>query len=245
MDKTMIDKLKQIEDIKILSLLNDASIWESKLIDYTFPIVERLWCQIGNYRLCLHFIHKCSREESFLHPHPWPSAVHVIDGEYEMGLGFGEGIEEPEVFSTIISSGDMYYDMSNRDAWHYVRPTIGPCASVMLTGEPWDREMPNSNCSKQYKKISDIRIYTMLDYFRKKYNINAQSDVYSSEINRGDWVMIDESKFFKSSPSVKEAYGSLVGVKGFVVNNDEEDGLSIRFGSNRYDEFNPSILIKL
>jgi len=83
----MIDKLQQIEDKLILKLLSQPEKWQTKLVNYFPPIVERCWIQLGNYRLLLHFIHECTAEEALFHTHRWPSAMHILSGKYEMGLG--------------------------------------------------------------------------------------------------------------------------------------------------------------
>ena len=238
---TLIEKLQQLERVKLYELLCDASIWKSVDIDYHPPHVERLWCQLGKYRLYLHLIHKCEREEALFHPHPWPSAIHVIDGQYEMGIGFGAGIEKPEIFSTIISQGSMYYEMPHRDGWHYVRP-LEVCGSIMLTGEPWDREMPDEDKVGELGYLHNDRIVMMLEYFKGKYAHTVIKNNISETIVRKDWVIIDESKM--DSEDRKE-YGSLVGQKGFVIKNNQEDGICLRFGNDRYDDFNPDILVKL
>lgn len=223
----------------MLELLNDTSIWKSLFINYHHPYVERVWCQLGNYRIYLHFIHTCTTEESLFHPHPWPSAIHVIEGEYEMGMGFGPGIEKPEVFSTILSQGNMYYDMSHIDGWHYVRPTKSVCSSVMLVGQPWERELPDEKVGT-LESLSDDRVYVILNYFKTKFTViePSKQDTFA----KGDWVMLDADKMNSDD---REEYGVLIGKKGFVIKNTINDGLSIRFDNDRYDEFNEKVLKKL
>ncbi len=161
----LIEKLQEIERSKLYDLLCDPSIWKSLNINYHPPHVERLWCEVDGYRLYLHFVHPCDKGEPLFHPHPWPSAIHVIEGEYEMGMGFGEGLKEPEIFSTILSQGDMYYEMTHRDGWHYVRPTKTICTSIMITGEPWGREMPKDDFGK-LEALDIDRVNMMLEYFK-------------------------------------------------------------------------------
>ena len=242
MNKTYIEKLKQIERVKLYDLLCDPSIWKSVDVNYHPPHVERLWCQLGKHRLFLHFSHTCKPEEPLFHHHPWPSAIHVIDGEYEMGMGFGKGIEEPEIFSTIISKGSLYYDMPHRDGWHYIRPIDAVCASVMLTGEPWGREMPSSEKVGELGCLHNDRVFVMLEYFKGKFRYTVKNDNILEEIKRKDWVMLDDSKMDKDDI---EEYGKLIGLKGFVIKNTKNEGLSIRFGNDRYDEFNSKVLKKL
>jgi len=242
-EKTLIEKLQQIERVKLYDLLCDASIWKSVDVNYHPPHVERIWCQLGKYRLFLHFIHPCEKGEPLFHPHPWPSSIHVIEGEYEMGMGFGEGLEEPEIFSTILSQGSMYYEMPHRDGWHYVRPTTSVCSSVMLAGEPWGREMPASEQVGELGCLHNDRVHMMLEYFKGKYRHTVKNDSAILEnLRRGDWVMIDESKMDRLD---REEYGEFIGIKGFVIKNSQEDGLSVRFQNDRVDEFNYEILKKL
>lgn len=242
MEKTLIEKLQQIERVKLYELLCNPSIWKSLDVDYHSPHVERLYCQLGNYRISLHFIHPCEKGESLFHPHPWPSAIHVIDGVYEMGMGFGKGLEEPEVFSTIISHGSMYYEMPHKDGWHYVRPIDKVCGSVMLSGEPWDREMPAADKVGELAGLHNDRVIMMLEYFKRKYINTVKNDNILEHLSRGDWVMLDESKMDREDYL---EYGELVGKKGFVIKNTRLDGLCIRFENDRYDEFNPEVLKKL
>ena len=241
-EKTFIEKLQQIERLKLYDLLCDASIWKSVDIKYHPPHVERLWCQLGKYRLFLHFIHPCEKSEALFHPHPWPSSIHVIEGEYEMGMGFGEGLEEPEIFSTILSQGSMYYEMPHKDGWHYVRPTKGVCSSVMLVGEPWGREMPASEEVGELDCLHNDRVYVMLEYFKSKFQHTVINEDLVESLKRGDWVMIDEKKMNKYD---REDYGQFVGIRGFVIKNSREDGISVRFQNDRVDEMEPKILKKL
>lgn len=242
MEKTLTEKLQQIERLKLYDLLCDVSIWKSLNVNYHPPHVERLWCQLGDYRISLHFIHPCKREDSLFHPHPWPSAIHVLEGEYEMGMGFGAGLKEPEIFSTIVSQGSMYYEMPHKDGWHYVRPTTSVCGSVMLSGKPWDREMPASEEVGELSGLHNDRVVMMLEYFKGKYRHTVKNDNILEELKRKDWVLLDESKMDRDDYA---EYGHLVGIKGFVIKNTQNDGLSIRFGNDRYDEFNPAVLMKL
>lgn len=240
-EMNFIEKLQQIERVKLYDLLCDPSIWKSVDINYHPPHVERLWCQLGKYRLYLHFIHPCEREEALFHPHPWPSAIHVIEGQYEMGMGFGSGLDKPEIFSTILTGGGMFYEMPHRDGWHYVRP-LSVTSSVMLTGEPWDREMPAADEVGELGCLHNDRIVMMLEYFKGKFEHTVKKDDILEDLRRGDWVMLDEKKMNRDD---YEEYKDFVGIKGFVIKNSREDGLSIRFQNDRIDEFNPKVLMKL
>lgn len=139
----MLDKLFDIE--KVLPKLLEQDIWNSVYVDYHKPYVKRLWTNFDIYRIYLHEIFPCHREESLLHPHPWPSAMKVIQGTYEMGVGYSETELEPVIASTLILPVNAYYEMIEPHAWHYVRPLNESSFSLMVTGTPWERKSPKSN----------------------------------------------------------------------------------------------------
>ena len=56
----MFDVLMDAETV-ILELIEDAEGWNSLLVDYHPPVVERLWRQFGDHRIFLHRIHPCDR----------------------------------------------------------------------------------------------------------------------------------------------------------------------------------------
>lgn len=233
----MIDKLRQIERVKIFDLLHNVEIWNSLHIDYHKPLVERVWCQLGNYRLYLHFIHPCEDGEALYHPHPWESAIHVLEGSYETGFGFGEGLDEPEVFGKVfVPSGNMYYDMTHKDGWHYVRPIGGVCSSVMLAGPPWDREMPLDEEKGEMRPLHNDRLVVMLEYFKNYYRSKARLDnrqAVSSSVERGCWIEIDERLMNKYD---NNKYKNFIGKQAFVIKNTSLEGLCVRFGNDRVDE---------
>lgn len=59
-----------------------------------------------------------------------------------MGVGYGEGITPPEEACRLRLSAGSCYEMSNKNGWHYVKPLETCSLSIMLSGDPWDREMP-------------------------------------------------------------------------------------------------------
>lgn len=138
----MLNVLKRAEAdllVKLLERRGKGDNWKSLNITYEKPYVERLWLSYGKNRIYLHRIYKCKREEALLHPHPWPSAVLLLEGEYEMGIGYGEGVTPPEISTTIIATAGTRYEMTNPNGWHYVRPLSDTTLSLMVTGPPWNR----------------------------------------------------------------------------------------------------------
>lgn len=137
----MLDVLAKIEP-RLPELLADAGGWSSLDVDYHPPRVERLYRSVGAYRVNLHCIHPCQPGTALFHPHPWPSAMRVLQGRYEMAVGYGPGDKVPEIAATFIVEGSMRYEMIAPDAWHWVRPIDGLVWTVMVTGAPWGRSGP-------------------------------------------------------------------------------------------------------
>ena len=142
--KKMLKILELIEKEALPQLLFGRSpdIWQSLYIDYEKPFVERLWCQLGPVRINLHKIHPCNEGEALFHPHPWPSAMHVLTGVYETAIGYAIWNETPEIALKGEVSGDFKYEMGNQNAWHYVRPISYPAYTVMVTGTPYKTLLP-------------------------------------------------------------------------------------------------------
>ncbi|MEM9071653.1 MAG: hypothetical protein AAGE52_24305 [Myxococcota bacterium] len=134
----MLDQLHQA--LAALPALLDDRTWDSLHIDYHPPRVERLFRAFGDGRVFLHRIHPCDPGEALFHPHPWPSAMAVLRGRYEMSVG--AGIERATPVSRIVASAPFEYEMTDPNAWHSVRPIDAPVLSVMVTGAPWNRSSP-------------------------------------------------------------------------------------------------------
>lgn len=145
-------------------MLRDGCPWNTALIDYEKPTVHRLWRPLGNLRVSLHEILPCGKEEAFYHPHPWPSAMLLLHGGYEMDVGYGAGIEPPPVALSVTLSAWSAYEMVNPNAWHSVRPVGGPALSVMISGVPWDRPMPKCP-ERKPESLPDAVARDILDQF--------------------------------------------------------------------------------
>lgn len=226
----MIDKLKQIENKLIIDLLLKPEIWHSVMIDYHTPLVERVWTQINKHRISIHFIHSCSREEALFHPHPWPSAMHVLYGSYEIGLGFGKTIDDVENICTVlVPNGGLYYDMTNIDGWHYVRSTESVCATIMLTGEPWGRESTEIN--QPLKELSQDRKSLIIEYFLNYYKAEYKKNRIKENmtLQKGDWIELDQTSM---SSHERKLYQGFIGIKGYVIKLTETL-IDVRFGNDR------------
>jgi hypothetical protein len=152
-------------------LLDDREGWKSLFIDYHASFVERLYRPWRENRLYLHCIHSCPASAALFHPHPWPSAMRVHTGTYEMGIGYGR--ELPPVAARIVASGPMEYEMTDRDTWHYVRPIGGVALTVMISGPPWERESPAP--SKALSPLAPARVSELLAIYRDLYSTRLRN----------------------------------------------------------------------
>ena len=132
----MLEMLHEAETL-LPYFLQDESQWKDLFVNYEPPFVERLWMQWGEYRIYLHRIHSCKKGEALFHPHPWPSAIKILSGEYEMLVGYGPEDNTPTVAMTLNLGPGTEYEMINRLGWHSVRPLAMPSMSLMVTGKPW------------------------------------------------------------------------------------------------------------
>ena len=136
--------------------------WKTMHVTYEKPHIERLWREYGEGRLYLHRVAACKAEDSFYHPHPWPSAMHVMSGTYDNHVGDGN-----EVFSVTRMVAGSQYEMVNPKAWHKVVPVDRPAFTVMVTGplfDPWV-EMPTFP-EFQQEELSTARRRVILDTWR-------------------------------------------------------------------------------
>lgn len=148
-DGDMLARLARAEQALGSHLLDDIDGWE--LIDATYetPRVERLWRDFEDGRLCLHRLHPC--EKAIFHPHRCASAMKIVDGTYEMALGYQEGAPSkeplrpgkmppaPPYAALVVLTKGCAYEMLRPGSWHHVRPLGAPACTVMVTGGPvWE-----------------------------------------------------------------------------------------------------------
>lgn len=162
----MLDALHDAERT-LPELLRNPDLWKSVFVDYHPPFVERLWCEWGGNRLYLHRIHPCAEHEALFHPHPWPSAMRILSGTYEMAVGYGIGEELPPVAAKIIFGVGSEYEMTDPNGWHYVRPLGEPTMSLMITGKPWERWAPKSE--RSLSPLASDKEAEILEFFRTTY----------------------------------------------------------------------------
>ena len=143
---SMLAKLHEAEDALPDLLREGVDAWQSLDIDYEPPHVERLWRPWQDGRINLHCIHPC--ETALSHPHPWPSAIRIITGRYEMGIGYSldwrpdRDTKACEVARVVLGPGDQY-EMIEPHGFHYVKPLDNDSLSVMVTAKPYETQLFN------------------------------------------------------------------------------------------------------
>lgn len=132
----MLAVLNEVESL-LPELLRDPKNWNSVFVDYHRPFVERLWMQHGEYRIMLHRIYPCTGVDALFHPHPWPAAMRILHGSYEMKVGWSKDFLPPERTMTLNLAPRSSYEMTDPDLWHYVAPSNSATITLMVTGKPW------------------------------------------------------------------------------------------------------------
>lgn len=160
----MIQKLFRVEGM-LPKILRNPGLWKSLDVDYEPPRVERLWAQVNDLRVNLHRIHPC--EKPLFHDHPWPSAMRILTGSYEMAVGFGPPGDPPPEAMTLLLNAGAVYEMVHQDAWHYVMPMRVPSMTLMITGRPWERKGPVPE--KDLGPLSDEAAADLLVSFQHLY----------------------------------------------------------------------------
>lgn len=117
-------------------LLFDEEGWKGVHVDSLLPELRRLWRQLGEYRIYLHRFTPCEQGDEFLHPHPWPMAVRILSGAYEMRLGAGADPHAPApIVATVVMGPGCVYEMTLPEGQHAVRPLgAEPIYSFMVAG---------------------------------------------------------------------------------------------------------------
>jgi hypothetical protein len=158
----MLQKLHEVQGKLHRLILEGADAWQGLDIDYEPPLVERLWRQEGDLRISLHRIYPCAK--ALYHPHPWPSAVRIVSGMYEMGIAKCDNkatlpnlIEADSEIAKLVLTKGAEYELIHPYAWHYVKPIGKPSLSIMVTDRPWDPPVFDHSA---FGKTADLKALT-------------------------------------------------------------------------------------
>jgi len=117
----------------------DPGRWGSIVINKRQPYTHRAFIQHGDTRICLHRFEACEPEDSFAHPHPWPSSMLILSGDYDMAVAHTADLisgDPSPVIRLSLGAGSIYH-MNDRHTWHQVIPRT-QCYSLMVNGPRWD-----------------------------------------------------------------------------------------------------------
>lgn len=142
-NKKMLDVLSHALHL-LPGLMAVRELWSSLIVNRRKPWTYRAFTSFPhdgeNFRICLHRFATCDEMESFLHPHPWPGAFIILQGQYLMNLGqSADRISKPTDVARILLGPGSSYAITNPLTWHSVTP-IEECFTVMVNGTPWDTQ---------------------------------------------------------------------------------------------------------
>jgi hypothetical protein len=138
MDRVSIAEL-EYEISRLKEYLQDPhKLWSSLLIEKYPPVIHRLSLKLSITRtLVLHRLFKCQNTHAYMHSHSWPFAIKVIEGGYEMGVGFSSrrNVTPSVTYTTYVGAGNSY-EMCSSDVWHYTKilEPVQESYSIMLIG---------------------------------------------------------------------------------------------------------------
>lgn len=178
----MLNVLNEVKSKLPQLLLEKAQKGEinTLYVDYHKPFVSRIWFQLDEInRVFLHGIQPCNSDiEALWHFHPWESAIEIISGKYEMGIGHSEKNIIPSADCKIILAVDCPYEMINPNGWHYVAPTEKPSYSLMVTGKLFPRREMHIKPEKEFRKLTKTEILDILMNFSAAHDLYQDIEVF-------------------------------------------------------------------
>jgi hypothetical protein len=166
----MLNKLQ--ESLEILpSILKDKNAWDSLLINRRKPFTYRVFTTLPNgLRLSLHKFDPCHTHEAFAHPHPWPGAFIILQGQYKMMVGYSRDREDSnykQVLNLVLNKHSSY-EIIDPLTWHAVVP-LETTYTVMVNAAPWDAEVAHKDVrttrGKDLDKMPENELQEHLDIF--------------------------------------------------------------------------------
>jgi hypothetical protein len=166
----MINELEDILSSIPKLLLNNKL--DTLLINKYPPIIHRISIKISDNRtLFLHKLFNTEEKKALMHSHSWNFACKVLQGKYEMGIGFSSDRNKPpaSIYTSFVKAGDIY-EMTSPNIWHYTKPTSDTAYSysVMLIGERYRERRAENN-----EKLSIKDKQELVSWFLNFYNINS------------------------------------------------------------------------
>lgn len=166
----MLELLYKVENSIVELLYKNANNINTMYIDYHKPYVSRIWFldEELDCRVFLHKIEPCNESsEALYHPHKWDSAVRIISGKYEMGVGHSETDEIPKTDCILILGAGACYVMPEKDGWHYVSPIEVTHTLMVIPNKLNGRKMPVEP-EKKFRKLTRNEVTDMFYTFRER-----------------------------------------------------------------------------
>lgn len=149
-------------------VLNTTDGWSTVYADTERPKLSRVWRPFGPFRIYLHILEPCKAEEAFYHPHPWPMATEIQQGQYEQCSGHGDpdAAQGPPVTDTrVFRKGDAY-EIMDPNTWHSVRPLDTLCLTFMISGIPYEGSSGQRRGNTPSRPLEYEELGMMLYMFR-------------------------------------------------------------------------------
>lgn len=163
-------ELMSVRDAACIALnaINNPGVWDSLIVNLREPHTYRAFTFYGDQRICLHRFAPCTGDNAFEHPHPWPSRVLVLQGTYDMTVGYSHGTDQPpnSVLETRLAAGSSY-SIESPYTWHSVIPRT-MCYSLMVNHQPWlaPHDRAPTTKGKDLDKFSDLDLRIHLTNFK-------------------------------------------------------------------------------
>lgn len=170
----MFSILRKAIDIARVAVA-DPTDWETLVINRREPHTYRAFIypkELPGYRICLHRFDPCGESAAFLHPHPWPSAMKIFEGDYRMRIGASADLKKetkPVIVLDEILAGGSVYAMTEPLGWHSVQP-LTTCWSLMVNGQPWGTDVAHAAAPTTKGKDLDKMTPVQLDAHMDKFN---------------------------------------------------------------------------
>lgn len=131
---SLCEKLLEFEEI-LPELLTEKDAWKSINVNHQAPSVKRIWRNWQGYRINLHKLTKVDGKEEYFHSHPWPIAIRLLTGSYQMCYEF---VQDEQVMTGVeIITPETPYCMENPNDKHSIKLLDNTIYSLMINGKAW------------------------------------------------------------------------------------------------------------
>ena len=166
--------------------------WKSALIDFRKPVVERLWKQWGQWRVCLDRILPCADGEVVhQHRHRYPMAMHILakasspPGSYLLqalvsplpGLNFSsqDTVAGYNVTRHPKVPDERIVVIGSRHISHSLVAVGEPLMVLMVTGQPWNA--PPSRTDTLAKPLSPEKAREIGKFFSERFGFAVENSM--------------------------------------------------------------------